>query len=208
MPRPPSRRSRDRGLPVAATSFVDDDLGHLLARASHAVSRQFYPRVRDAGLTVAEWRVLATLAETGGTPVTALAAIALLKQPTLTKLVDRLERERLVRRRGNAADRRQTVVQVTARGAARVAPLLAHATAHQRRILGDHAAAEIVSLKRTLRALIALAGGATPRPLHPPAAHPEPLQTASPDPVPVSSAPDATARSRASSVRLRSMPQR
>jgi hypothetical protein len=70
--------------------FVDDYLAYLLAAASHAVSSQFHQQVREAGLGVLEWRVLASLAEGDGRPMSEVARLVLAKQPTLTKLIDRM----------------------------------------------------------------------------------------------------------------------
>lgn len=47
-------------------AFVDDYLSYLLARASHAVYKEFDREVRAAGLTSLEWRVLATLSDGDG----------------------------------------------------------------------------------------------------------------------------------------------
>ena len=87
---------------------------------------------------------------------TIFASIVLMKQPTLTKLVGRLEADRLVSRTVNPRDRRQTLVQLTAAGANRVRTLLPSAKAHESSVLATLDAVDIDRLKRQLRALIAL----------------------------------------------------
>src|SRR5690606_15491283 len=47
--------------PEAMPRFVDDYLSYLLARASHQVSRAFHAQLKPYGLSVPQWRVLATL---------------------------------------------------------------------------------------------------------------------------------------------------
>ncbi|AOY93194.1 MarR family transcriptional regulator [Cupriavidus sp. USMAA2-4] len=143
----------------AREPFVDGYLAYLLARASHLVSGEFHRQVEAAGLSVAEWRVLATLADRSGCPVGELAQITLNKQPTLTKLLDRMAAEGLVERRSGETDRRTALVWITAAGRARARPLLAKAAAHERAVLEDFGTQQGQQLKDTLRRLIALHTG-------------------------------------------------
>lgn len=140
-------------------TFVDGYLPYLLARASHLVSGEFHLQVQAAGLSVPEWRVLATLADRADCTVGALADITLTKQPTLTKLIDRMAAAGLVeRRRDGAADRRHALVSITGAGRARALPLMALAAEHEREVLAVFGAAEGDHLKDVLRRLIALHG--------------------------------------------------
>ena len=141
------------GRAAAGRTFVRDYLSYLLAQASYAVYKEFDARVRAAGLSSTEWRVLATLSDGDGLTIGELAREVLAQQPTLTKLVDRMERAGLVERRGDETDGRRTLVYETARGRARVAPLLVQAKAHERAALGAFAPEEAEALKRVLRAL-------------------------------------------------------
>lgn len=133
--------------------FVRDYLSYLLAQASYAVYKAFDARVRAAGLSSTEWRVLATLSDGDGLTIGELAHEVLAQQPTLTKLVDRMERAGLVERRGDATDGRRTLVFETARGRSRVAPLLVQAKGHERAALAEFTPHEAETLKRALRAL-------------------------------------------------------
>ena len=134
--------------------FVDDYLSYLLARASQLVSSQFHRRVEENGLTVPVWRVLATLSGDDGLPVSKLAEIVLEKQPTLTKIIDRMEQEGLVKRREDDDDRRQTRVYITVRGRKLVLPLLRQAKRHERDVLEDYSTDDARRLKTILRGLI------------------------------------------------------
>ncbi len=134
--------------------FVDDYLAYLLARASHLVSRGFHAQLTARGVPVGEWRVLATLA--GGRPLTVgeLAARVLMKQPTVTKLVIRLEGRGLVRRTPVAGDRRKVHVHITEAGERTVAPLIAAARRHEAEVLEGLDEGEVAALKRALRHVI------------------------------------------------------
>ncbi|MEJ0071368.1 MAG: MarR family winged helix-turn-helix transcriptional regulator [Pseudomonadota bacterium] len=85
----------------APRRFIDDYLSYLLSRASHLVSRQFHAQLKPRGMPVPVWRVLSTLSDGDGLPVTELAKITLFKQPTLTKVIDRMSKEELVERRAS-----------------------------------------------------------------------------------------------------------
>jgi DNA-binding MarR family transcriptional regulator len=138
----------------ARGAFVDDYLLYLLARASAQASAQFHDTVKAAGLGVAEWRVLGSLWGRSAT-IGELAAMTLLQQPTLTKLVDRMAEAGLVERRRETGDRRRVSVAITARGRGLAARLIPRARAHEDRILGTYAADEAAALKRALKDLIA-----------------------------------------------------
>ncbi len=134
---------------------VDDYLSYLLARASHTVASQFHLEVRAAGLTVLEWRVLATLSDGRPRTVGSLATTALAEQSTVTKLIGRLEAEGRVARSDGDVDRRQSMVAITPAGRAALGSLLARSKAHERRTVGRLDEREAASLKSALRKLIA-----------------------------------------------------
>jgi DNA-binding MarR family transcriptional regulator len=134
--------------------FLDEYLPYWLAQASYWISSEFHREVAEAGLTVAEWRVLASLHGNSGETIGALCRLALLKQPTLSKLVQRLEAEDLVARRDTDGDRRQTIVTSTAKGQARVAALVAKARVHQQEVLKPFGENNSRDLIRTLKDLV------------------------------------------------------
>ena len=140
-------------------AFTETYLPYLLSRASHAVSASFHAALKDWGLSVPEWRVLACLTDADGLAVGALAGMAVMKQPSMTKVLDRMEAEGLVRRRAAKDDRRRVLVHLTAAGRARARPVLAAARAHQRARLAPFDEAERALILRALRLLIGEAGG-------------------------------------------------
>jgi DNA-binding MarR family transcriptional regulator len=123
--------------------FVYRYLASMLALASHRISAEFHVEVRKAGLTVTEWRILASLFEGDGETVGELARLAITKQPTLSKVLPRLEAQGLITLNTIRADRRQTLVKITPKGARLIGGLCESAMAHQRRVLAkldpDHA---------------------------------------------------------------------
>ncbi|OZI69247.1 MarR family winged helix-turn-helix transcriptional regulator [Bordetella genomosp. 1] len=143
-----------------APRFVDNYLAYLLAQASHRISAEFHLQARAAGLSVTEWRVLASLEGSPGETIGALAAAALTKQPTLSKVVQRMEAEGLLARTGVRSDRRQTRVRITSKGHALVARLCDAALAHQEAVLRPFGHERAAQLMDMLRALMGLPLGA------------------------------------------------
>jgi DNA-binding MarR family transcriptional regulator len=123
--------------------FVHRYLAAMLALASHRISAEFHVEVKKAGLTVTEWRVLASLIEGEGETVGSLAELALTKQPTLSKVLPGLEAQGYITMKSARADRRQTLVSITPKGARLIGGLCERAMEHQRRVLAkldpDHA---------------------------------------------------------------------
>lgn len=137
-----------------AARFIDDYLLYLLARASSQASGQFHARLKTLAVPVPHWRVLAALSDGAPMTVSTLARIVLSKQPTLTKVIDRMERRGLAERRAGERDRRQVLVRITPAGRRTVRGLLKRAKAHEKEVLAGYSAAEVVQLKATLRMLI------------------------------------------------------
>jgi DNA-binding MarR family transcriptional regulator len=154
----------DKKVPVSRTSapacsapaprFIDGYLSYLLARASHTVYREFHAQVQAAGLGSLEWRLLATLSDGDGLTIGELAREILAQQPTLTKLVQRMEKAGWVQRGADPADARRTLVFETKQGRATVAALLAQAKAHEDTLLEGFSERDITALKKILRTLI------------------------------------------------------
>ncbi len=138
---------------ASPAAFVDDYLLYLLARASAQASRQFHAIVKANGLSVPEWRVLGALAG-GPRTVGTLADMTQLKQPTLTKLLDRMTSAELVQRRGDHGDRRRVYVSITARSRRIAHRLIALARKHEAAILVGYGADEAANLKQALAKLI------------------------------------------------------
>jgi DNA-binding MarR family transcriptional regulator len=136
--------------------FVDDYLPALLAQASMLISGEFHLVVTAQGFTVSQWRVLASLA--GGEPINIgrLAQITTMKQPTVTRVLDRMQARGLVERLASDGDRRITLVRITPAGMRLVSKLIPLAREHEQRVLAPLGKQGAEDLKATLRKLIEL----------------------------------------------------
>jgi DNA-binding MarR family transcriptional regulator len=139
---------------MARPRFVDDYLAALLAQASHLVSKQFHQVARSAGVPVAEWRILATLAGGDALPVGQLARIVIAPQPTVTRQLDRMQAKGLVERLADQSDRRLALVRITPAGEVLAASLVRQARAHERRVLAPFGPDRAAQLKAMLREMI------------------------------------------------------
>lgn len=136
--------------------FIDGYLGYLLGQANHALYRDFDAQVRARGLSSTEWRVLATLHDGDPLPISQLALEVLAKQPTVTKLVQRMAEQGWVALHADPADQRRTLVSATAAGRRLVRPLVEEAKLHEERLLRALGSTEKKALRQLLEKLLAL----------------------------------------------------
>lgn len=142
--------------PTDTIHFVDDYLAALLAQASQLISAEFHVVVQASGFSVTEWRILATLTGSEGMSIGHLAQISVSKQPTVTRLLDRMEAKGYVERFAHETDRRMTLVRITPEGHTIVADLVRQAKEHERRVLEPFGLKRAEDLKSTLRRIIEL----------------------------------------------------
>lgn len=105
--------------------------------------------LKDIGMDVPRWRVLLILNEIRVASVSEIAAHAVSKLPTMTKTVQRLEKDGLVRTTSRQTDGRVTEVALTARGrqvVARVRPKGRLVFKQAFRDIDDQAIATLVTL--------------------------------------------------------------
>ena len=105
--RPPAEatmRAFEHSLPMA------------LLRAREAAMARFRPMLRSHGLTEQQWRVIRVLADHNDIDASDLARRSFLLAPSLTRILQHLESERLVRRRSDSRDQRRSVFALTANG--------------------------------------------------------------------------------------------
>ncbi len=87
-----------------------------LLKARESAMARFRPMLRDHGLTEQQWRVVRTLAAYGNIDATELARRSFLLAPSLTRILQHLEGEKIVRRAADANDQRRAVFTLTAEG--------------------------------------------------------------------------------------------
>lgn len=91
-------------------------LGRLLAAAARAVEREWDERLRAIGLTHAALVAIDILLRTGPTGADTIARTARVQPQTMSRTLERAERDGLVERTSHPEDRRRRVVSVTDAG--------------------------------------------------------------------------------------------
>ena len=97
-------RAFDRSLPMA------------LLRAREAVMKKFIPSLRENGLSSQQWRVIRALNEEQGLDITELANRCFLLMPSLSRIIQNLEKRELVSRNQSSLDNRKSVISITEPG--------------------------------------------------------------------------------------------
>ena len=116
----------------------------LLAAASEGASAEFHAKVREQGLRVPEWRVLAILVEQDGAMITRLAKFALMEQSRLTRIIDQMIERGLVRRAPDREDGRRVRIWLTPDGRRRAEALADLVPDNPRRAYDMRKAVELI----------------------------------------------------------------
>jgi len=95
---------------------ADWPLGRLLSAAARAVERDWDERLRAIGLPHTAVVVIDILLRTGPTGADTLARTARVQPQTMSRTLERMERDGLVERSAHPDDRRRRVVAVTEHG--------------------------------------------------------------------------------------------
>jgi DNA-binding MarR family transcriptional regulator len=107
--------STDGGLDQRPAALTTRTI-HLLSQAHHSVSQTFAQRLQAVGLTPPLYGTLRTLDASGPTSQQAIAQQLGLSGTAILQTVDRLEADKLVKRRRNPTDRRSYALQLTPHG--------------------------------------------------------------------------------------------
>ena len=127
--------------------FLPYRLNDLAERVSRGLAQSYS---RDFDLTVAEWRVLATLAEHGAGQARQVARWTNLDKVRVSRAVSRLAERGLLRRRRNETDLRTADLSLTCAGEDLVATIAPRALAWEARLLDGLPPGEREALERAL----------------------------------------------------------
>lgn len=137
----------------SAQPFVDDYFLYILAATTENAHDKFHAYVRQCGLKIPEWRVLACLMDEDGAMVTRLARLSLYEQSRLTKIIQQMETRGLLERRSDAEDARRVRMFLTDKGRSIAAHLIEEAKKNESEVLSHLDAedsAQLVKLMKTL----------------------------------------------------------
>jgi DNA-binding MarR family transcriptional regulator len=127
-------------------------LVHPVHRATHRIGL-YLDGLRERGLTQGEAHILAMLAHCSSANVADLHRGLAHKRSTLTSILDRLARRRLITRTVGETDRRTFVVKPTAKGRRLAQRLQRHLSALERAVVHRVSAADIRGFNKVVTAL-------------------------------------------------------
>jgi len=119
---------------AAGSELTSVQLMEQFRAIAHATHNRTNARMSAAGLSLARFRVLSALQSSGRIRMNELSAALGVVPRTVTTIVDALEKERMVARLPDPADRRATLLEITREGLGQLSRL---------RAIHDSAAAEL-----------------------------------------------------------------
>lgn len=146
-----SKPNRSAGALLNLETFLPYRLNVAASLASRAFSRIYTER---HGLSIPEWRLLATLGEYGTMTGKVIGAHAQMHKTKVSRAAAALEERKLLERRVNIADMREAFLTLTPAGKAIYEDLAPIAEAFARRMMEAVAPADRAAFDRALAALI------------------------------------------------------
>jgi MarR family transcriptional regulator, transcriptional regulator for hemolysin len=131
----------------------------LVSRCAHLLSRQNDARFRALGLSANQLPVLVQLKDGSARTQRELAHFAGVEQPSMAELLKRMERDGLIVREANPADKRSSLIRLADDVLALIGPARAAMSEGNAEALADFSAEEIETLTVLLRRMIANIGG-------------------------------------------------
>jgi MarR family transcriptional regulator, organic hydroperoxide resistance regulator len=136
------------------TVITHDTVPFLVARVA-TLMNAWHADFRSLGLSVLTVRVMAVLSLNGGTTVGDLAEATSIDQSTLSHILRRLERRKLIKKSRQDPDNRSVKVTTTGKGRALARKCHETAMKHDRDLIRGLPVAQVRALKKTLHKLYA-----------------------------------------------------
>ena len=133
---------------------LDDSIPYMMNRVAGRLNRSLEDDLLKLGVTFQHWRVLAVLARGDGISIADLSAYAVVPHSTLSRLLTRLEGDKLVQRSEETPDGRTARVLITTRGRRLYERILPLATGWRDAALVGFSPAEKDSLLGYLRRML------------------------------------------------------
>ena len=132
---------------------LEDLIGYNLEKTARLLRRELAKRFRDQGLAVTPWQwiLLYRLWEEEGLTQAELAERTVMDGPAVTRMIDVLERQRLVVRERCKDDRRKTRLCLTEQGSGLMPKLVSIVATHHASATRSISAKEVAALKRILK---------------------------------------------------------
>jgi DNA-binding MarR family transcriptional regulator len=130
--------------------WLDTFFPYRLYRASKKLQLRLQTRLRTMRMSPSQWRVLSVLKSYGALSIGEIVEATLMEQPTISRVVSRLEKHGLVTRRASTRDSRMALISLTLIGAEVFRQIIPAALRHQEQALAGIGRKEIARLVATL----------------------------------------------------------
>ena len=95
---------------------IDQSIPYLMNRITNLLNQRLHDLLLVHGLTFQHWRVLAALASQKNPTISQIASYAVVPHSTLSRLLSRMERQKLIERGSSKKDGRVARIQITTHG--------------------------------------------------------------------------------------------
>jgi len=155
-----ARAIHNKGAPVATDRsdrrartgdlWLDGFFPYRLYRASKKIQLRLQTRLRAMRMSSSQWRVISVLKAYGALSIGEIVEATLMEQPTISRVVARLEKNDLVTRRPSTRDSRMALISLTASGVEVFRQIIPAALRHQELALTGIGRKEIAQVVATL----------------------------------------------------------
>lgn len=134
----------------ASSGGLDKDIGFNLHRVDLVYRRELTRCLREYNMTPEQWQVLVGLWERDTLTQTEISEITQQDAPTISRMVKRMETNKLIQKTQNRDDKRQTLIRATGTGLRLKGTLPGEIRRHFARVLKDFPKNKIDQLNRLL----------------------------------------------------------
>ena len=133
---------------------LDDFFPHIINRITSRIRIDFESKAKRFGIVIERWRVMVCLYTRGPQRITTLAELTSIELPTMSYLLQRMARDKLVTRESANGDGRITVVDLTKHGRAMTVRFLPKAQRYEEIAFQGLRPSEVRRLKDQLKAIL------------------------------------------------------
>jgi DNA-binding MarR family transcriptional regulator len=130
--------------------WLDSFFPYRLYRASKKLQLRLQTRLRAMRMSPSQWRVISVLKAYGALSIGEIVEATLMEQPTISRVVSRLEKNGLVTRRPSTRDSRMALISLTTPGVEMFKQIIPAALRHQELALSGIGRKEIALVVATL----------------------------------------------------------
>lgn len=144
-------KKRNSSRPIQLNEdFLDDFIPYILFRLSNRLDQMLRENLRELGISQARWRVMALLRALEPSNISQIVELTFMEQPTISRVVQQLERDGLASRSISETDQRAAYISLTTKGRSFFDEIYPKAALHQQKALSGFTAKETDELKNLL----------------------------------------------------------